>query len=300
MGDGERAVVEVADRERRARDRLVDPELAAGAPDERRLARAELARTRTTSPGRSSRATAPPNASVSAAERRRRARSRLEVTRQKRPSWTATPGGASCPCGMRHGSGGARERIPAGRRLRRRPAEQARDAGEVLLQRPQHRRRVEGGGGMVERVEEHGRGRERDLVLLAVHLRDPERPAREEPRREVPERGDDAGADQLDLAEQVRLAGRDLALERVAVLRRPALEDVREVDLVPAEADAREEPLEQLTGLARERVARSDPRGTRAPRRRASARASGSPAPKTTWPRVAASGQRSQPAVSAA
>ena len=43
MGDRERAVVEVADRERRARDRLLDPELPARAPHERRLAGAELA-----------------------------------------------------------------------------------------------------------------------------------------------------------------------------------------------------------------------------------------------------------------
>ena len=38
-----RPVVEVADRERRARHRLLDPERPAGAAHERRLARAELA-----------------------------------------------------------------------------------------------------------------------------------------------------------------------------------------------------------------------------------------------------------------
>ena len=90
-------------------------------------------------------------------------------------------------------------------------------------------------------------------MLLAVHLRDPERRPERSFVAKLPERGDDAGPDQLDLPEQVRLAGRDLALERVAVLRRPALEDVREVDLVRVEADAREQPLEQLTRLARER-----------------------------------------------
>ena len=69
----------------------------------------------------------------------------------------------------------------------------------------------------------------------------------------LPERGDDARSHQLDLPEQVRLAGRDLALERVAVLRRAALEDVREVDVATIEADAREQPPEQLTRLPRER-----------------------------------------------
>src|SRR6478735_5294878 len=43
VGDGEGAVVEVADRKCGARDRLLDLELPARAPDERRLARAELA-----------------------------------------------------------------------------------------------------------------------------------------------------------------------------------------------------------------------------------------------------------------
>ena len=68
-------------------------------------------------------------------------------------------------------------------------------------------------------------------MLLTVHARDPEGAAGEKLRREVPERGDDARPHQLDLPEQVRLAGRDLALERVAVLRRAALEDVGEVDV---------------------------------------------------------------------
>ena len=59
------------------------------------------------------------------------------------------------------------------------------------------------------------------------------------------------GRTSVDLAEQVRLAGGDLRLERVAVLRRPALEDVREIHVVAGEADPGEQPLEQLARLLR-------------------------------------------------
>ena len=47
--------------------------------------------------------------------------------------------------------------------------------------------------------------------------------------------------DQLDLLEEMRLAGLDLLRLRVAVARRPALEDVRDVDVLAREADAREQ-----------------------------------------------------------
>jgi hypothetical protein len=67
--------------------------------------------------------------------------------------------------------------------------------------------------------------------LLAVDSRDPERLAGEQLRREVPERGDQLRPDQLDLSEQMSLAGLDLVGGRVAVARRPALQDVGDVDL---------------------------------------------------------------------
>ena len=51
----------------------------------------------------------------------------------------------------------------------------------------------------------------------------------------------------------MRLARGDLRLERIAILRRTTLEDVREVDVVAIEADAREQSLEQLARLPCER-----------------------------------------------
>ena len=137
---------------------------------------------------------------------------------------------------------------------RHRPvAEQGGQAREVVLERLQHRGRVERGSRVVERVEQHRRRGERHLLLLAVHARDPERPAGEELRGEVAERRDDTRPHELDLAEEMRLAGGDLGLERVAILRRPALEHVREVDRVGREPDAGQELREQLSCLAGER-----------------------------------------------
>ena len=71
----------------------------------------------------------------------------------------------------------------------------------------------------------------------------------------LPERGDDLRADQLDLPEEVRLALLDLVRQRVAVPRRPALEHVRDVDVRAGQADALEQPVEQLPGLPDERDA---------------------------------------------
>ena len=81
---------------------------------------------------------------------------------------------------------------------------------EVLLEHLQHRRRVERGRRVVERVERAPRAAERHLLLLAVYARDPGRLAGEELRGEVPERRDERRLDQLDLAKEMRLAGRDL------------------------------------------------------------------------------------------
>src|SRR5581483_11696927 len=145
-------------------------------------------------------------------------------------------------------------------RLRRRErpeasAEQLGQLREVGLEHLQHRRRVERGGRVVERVELDRAPADRRLLLLPVHLRDAERPAGEKLRREVAERRDDDGLDQLDLAEEMALAGLDLVRLRVAVARRAALEDVRDVDVCACEADLCEQLLEQLAGLADERQA---------------------------------------------
>ena len=91
-----------------------------------------------------------------------------------------------------------------------------------------------------------------ERLLLAVHPRDPERTPGEKLGREVAERRDHLRLDQLDLAEQVRLARLDLVLLRVAVAGRTALEDVRDVDVLAAEIDACEQPVEQLPRLADE------------------------------------------------
>ena len=93
---------------------------------------------------------------------------------------------------------------------------------------------------MVERVEDDAAARDRERLLLAVYARDPERPAGEELRREVAERRDHLRLDQLDLAEEMRLAGLDLVLLRVAVARRAAFEDVRDVDVLAPQFDTRE------------------------------------------------------------
>ncbi len=106
---------------------------------------------------------------------------------------------------------------------------------------------------MVQRIEQHLAAAECRLLLLAVHLRDPERPTGQELRREVAERRDDRRLDQLDLLEEVALAGLDLVGLRVAVPGRPALQDVRYVHVGTGHPDLREQLLEQLARLADER-----------------------------------------------
>ena len=92
-----------------------------------------------------------------------------------------------------------------------------------------------------------------DLLRDPVHARDPGRLAGEELRREVAERGNKRRLDQLDLPEEVRLAGLDLLGLRVAVAGRAALEHVRDVDVRARETDPVQQLLEQLAGLADER-----------------------------------------------
>src|SRR5262245_33028526 len=74
-------------------------------------------------------------------------------------------------------------------------------------------------------------------------------------RAELPERDDHLRADDVDLLEEKRLAGFDLVLLGVAVLRRTALDDVRNVDVVAPEPDRLDDLRQQLAGAADERLA---------------------------------------------
>src|SRR5215831_18682587 len=142
---------------------------------------------------------------------------------------------------------GLRPLLGDGRRGRLWPAaEEPRQALEVRFEHLEHRRRVERGGRVVDRIEDDAAAGDRQRLLLAVHAGDAERTAGEELRREVAERCDYLRLDQLDLAEEVRLARHDLVRLRVAVAGRATLEDVRDVDVLTPELDAREQPFEQL------------------------------------------------------
>ena len=233
----------------------VDPERPAGSAHERRLAGAELA-------AEQDDVTRAEQAGDRAAERLglgRRLRDQLDHAirrgraEPRRPTRARPRRGrdprsesdelARAPSRAVRGATGVTVRV----------AEQGRQAREVVLERLQHRRRVERGGRVIERVEQDRRRGERHLLLLAVHARDPERAAGEELRGEVAERRDDARPHELDLAEEVRLAGGDLGLERIAILRRPALEHVREIDRLRREPDSGEQPRQQLPCLPGER-----------------------------------------------
>ena len=73
---------------------------------------------------------------------------------------------------------------------------------------------------------------------------------------EVPQRDDDRRVDERDLLLQVRAARLDLVRRRVAVVGRPALDDVGDVALGPGQADLLpHEAVEQLARAADERLA---------------------------------------------
>ena len=168
--------------------------------------------------------------------------------------------------------------------------------GEVLPQRLQHPRRVEGRGRVVDRVQPHRPWRRASITsgwpcrrVIPVGI------APQQLGGEVPERADHGRLDQLDLAQQVLLAVLDLDRLGVAVAGRAALEHVADPHLPPARARS-----PRAAGRAA---------GRRGPRRACPARprwrpgasptnissASALPDPNTTVLRVAASsGQRSQ------
>ncbi len=96
---------------------------------------------------------------------------------------------------------------------------------------------------------------ERDFLLLAVDTRDPRGAPGQELRREVPEGCDELRLDQLDLAKQMRLAGRDLFGKRIAVPRGAALQHVGDEYVGSRETDPAEQRVEQLSRLPDKRHA---------------------------------------------
>ena len=108
---------------------------------------------------------------------------------------------------------------------------------------------------MKDRVERDRVSAENDLLLAAVHLRDSRRLAGEEFRREIPERRDQGGLDQLDLSPEMRLTRLDLLRQRVTVSRRPALQYVADPHVVARHPDPFEQLDEELPGGADERNA---------------------------------------------
>ena len=90
-------------------------------------------------------------------------------------------------------------------------------------------------------------------LLAAVDPRDARRIPAQELRREVSQRADHRGPDELHLAHQILLAVLDLDRVRVAVLGRPALQDVGDEDVLARQADLDEQLVQQLPGLTDER-----------------------------------------------
>src|SRR5215213_8073920 len=92
-------------------------------------------------------------------------------------------------------------------------------------------------------------------VYLAAQLADRELRLQKSLRREGPQRQDDFGLDELDLADKIGRAGDDLVGHRVAVARRTMLEDVGDEDVLALEVDGGENLVEQLARLTHERLA---------------------------------------------
>src|SRR5690606_5824305 len=74
-------------------------------------------------------------------------------------------------------------------------------------------------------------------------------------RGECAEGDDDLGTDQCDLTDEIRTARRDLVGKRVAVARRPVLQDVRNEHLVALQVNRREDFRQQLARRADEGAA---------------------------------------------
>ena len=88
--------------------------------------------------------------------------------------------------------------------------------------------------------------RRAEIVDVATQPRDRRVGLEQRVRGERPERDDDLRADGVDLAREKRLARRDLFRRRIAIARRPALDDVRDVDVARAQADRLDDLRQQL------------------------------------------------------
>ena len=169
--------------------------------------------TSTTSPGRSRRASSAPAASVSlrrcGLDERQSNRSICGGSGAGSGASAAT--GATAPIGTGGGSASS-----SGRRR------------EVLAQLLERLGAAQRRGRVEERVDAHRPPAELVHLGPPVHAGDPALGAGQQLGGEVAERADHPRLDQLDLLVQVGLAGLDLLGLRVAVARRPALEDVRD------------------------------------------------------------------------
>src|SRR4051794_37168709 len=185
--------------------------------------------TSTTSPGPSSAASRSPRASVSAGLRV------LAVTR----------GSAAEEA---HLVDLRLPRLDQWLRLAQRLLQQLRNPNEVLAQLLCHPRRAQAGRRMEEGEHVDPATTEEVLLRHAMHFGDARRVAGQQLRREVPERRDHTRLDQLHLFLQVGPARVDLLRLRVAVAGRPALEDVRDEDVLALQADAVQQLAEQPSG----------------------------------------------------
>jgi hypothetical protein len=94
------------------------------------------------------------------------------------------------------------------------------------------------------------------FVPAPAQMRDRRSTTQQDLRRELPERHDDAWTDQRDLPVEKGLARDDLVGLRIAIVRRTALHDVRDVDVVAAKAHAlRDDVGEEHAGAPDERDA---------------------------------------------
>src|SRR5688500_17606409 len=102
-------------------------------------------------------------------------------------------------------------------------------------------------------------GRDQDRVpvgeLPAPDSRDRRVGLEQALRRELAERDDDLRPDRVNLPEQERLALRHFVRLRIAVARRPAFDDVGDVDIFTPEVDGFDDPVQELSGTADERLA---------------------------------------------
>src|SRR4029453_19292254 len=148
--------------------------------------------------------------------------------------------------------GGSLRRRATRPRLEERP----RRAADVGVALPLDRRRAERGSRVIHREHRRGPGTRGRIHRAdrAVDLGDPR--AGPERRHRVAAQGhDESRIEDFQLAPQVRRARGDLVRLGIAVVRRPALHDVRDEDVVARPLDGAEELVQEPAGPADERPA---------------------------------------------